>query len=174
LRGLGAEIVTIDLPFAFTDLTRAVGRIISPEAYTFLHDLVDDANIPLDEDVRPRVTVGKKTTAHEYVEALQLREELKRKFARAMTGIDALLTPTTTSVALPVEEVDQSGTPAHFTRFGNFLDLCALALPNGFAAAGLPTSLQIVCRGHDEAMALRIGWAYQDATDWHLRRPPEG
>jgi len=174
LRGLGAEIVTIDLPFAFTDLTRAVGRIISPEAYTFLHDLVDDANIPLDEDVRPRVTVGKKTTAHEYVEALQLREELKRKFARAMIGIDALLTPTTTSVALPVEEVDQSGTPAHFTRFGNFLDLCALALPNGFAAAGLPTSLQIVCRGHDEAMALRIGWAYQEATDWHLRRPPEG
>jgi aspartyl-tRNA(Asn)/glutamyl-tRNA(Gln) amidotransferase subunit A len=118
--------------------------------------------------------VGKKTTAHEYVEALQLREELKRKFSRAMTGIDALLTPTTSSPALPVEEVDQSGTPAHFTRFGNFLDLCALALPNGFSVSGLPTSLQIVCRGYDEAMALRIGWTYQDATDWHLRRPPEG
>ena len=174
LRGLGAEIVAIDLPFAFTDLTRAVGRIISPEAYTFLHDLVDNPNVPLDEDVRPRVTVGKKTTAHEYVEALQLRQELKRKFAQAMSGIDALLTPTTTSPALPLEEVDQSGTPAHFTRFGNFLDLCALALPNGFSVSGLPTSLQIVCRGYDEAMALRIGWAYQDATDWHLRRPPEG
>ncbi len=174
LRGLGAEIVAIDLPFAFTDLTRAVGRIISPEAYTFLHDLVDNPGIPLDEDVRPRVTVGKKTTAYEYVEALQLREQLKRKFAQAMSGIDALLTPTTTSPALPLEEVDQSGTPAHFTRFGNFLDLCALALPNGFSVSGLPTSLQIVCRGYDEAMALRIGWAYQDATDWHLRRPPEG
>jgi aspartyl-tRNA(Asn)/glutamyl-tRNA(Gln) amidotransferase subunit A len=173
LRGLGAEIVAIDMPFAFTELTRAVGRIISPEAYTFLHELVDNSGIPLDEDVRPRVTVGKKTTAREYVEALQLREELKRTFAHAMTGIDALLTPTTTSPALPLEEVDQSGTPAHFTRFGNFLDLCGLALPNGFSAAGLPTSLQIVCRGHDEAMALRIGWAYQDATDWHLRRPPE-
>jgi aspartyl-tRNA(Asn)/glutamyl-tRNA(Gln) amidotransferase subunit A len=173
LRGLGAEIVAVDLPFAFTDLTRAIGRIISPEAYAFLHELVDNNGIPLDEDVRPRVTVGKKTTAHEYVEALKLREELKRKFAAAMTDIDALLTPTTTSVALPLEEVDQSGTPAHFTRFGNFLELCALALPNGFSAAGLPTSLQVVCRGYDEAMALRIGWAYQDATDWHLRRPPD-
>jgi aspartyl-tRNA(Asn)/glutamyl-tRNA(Gln) amidotransferase subunit A len=174
LRGRGAEIVAIDLPFAFADLTRAVGRIISPEAYAFLHDLVDNPDIPLDEDVRPRVTVGKKTAAHEYVEALQLREQLKRKFAQTMTGIDALLTPTTTSPALPLEEVDQSGTPAHFTRFGNFLDLCGLALPNGFSVSGLPTSLQIVCRGYDEAMALRIGWAYQDATDWHLRRPPEG
>ena len=32
---------------------------------------------------------------------------------------------------------------------------------------------QIICRGYDEAMALRIGWAYQEVTDWHLRRPPE-
>jgi aspartyl-tRNA(Asn)/glutamyl-tRNA(Gln) amidotransferase subunit A len=173
LRRLGAEIVAIDIPFAFADLTRAVGRIISPEAYTFLHDLVDDDGTPLDEDVRPRVTVGKKTTAREYIEALQLRDDLKRKFAVAMTGIDALLTPTTTSTALLLEEVDQTGTPAHFTRFGNFLDLCALALPNGFSPLGLPTSLQIVCRGYDEAMALRVGWAFQDATDWHLRRPPE-
>jgi aspartyl-tRNA(Asn)/glutamyl-tRNA(Gln) amidotransferase subunit A len=49
------------------------------------------------------------------------------------------------------------------------LDLCALALPDGFTKAGLPTSLQIVCRGYDEATALRIGWAYEQATEWHHR-----
>jgi aspartyl-tRNA(Asn)/glutamyl-tRNA(Gln) amidotransferase subunit A len=76
------------------------------------------------------------------------------------------------TTALPLEQVDQSKAPAHFTRFGNFLDLCALALPNGIAPDGLPTSLQIVCRGGDEALALRIGCAWQDATDWHLRQPP--
>ena len=75
-------------------------------------------------------------------------------------------------VAVPLTAVDQNTTPAHFTRFVNFLDLCALALPNGFTATGLPISLQIVCRGYDEATALRIGWAYQQATDWHERRPP--
>ena len=62
--------------------------------------------------------------------------------------------------------------PAHFTRFGNFLDLCALAVPNGAGIGGLPTSLQIACRAYDEAIALRVGWAYQNATGWHLRRPP--
>jgi len=46
-------------------------------------------------------------------------------------------------------------------------------LPNGFTANGLPLSLQIVCSGYDEATALRIGWAYQEATDWHERRPPD-
>jgi aspartyl-tRNA(Asn)/glutamyl-tRNA(Gln) amidotransferase subunit A len=73
----------------------------------------------------------------------------------------------------PLDEVDQTSAPAHYTRFGNFLDLCALSLPNGFARDGLPISLQIVCRSYEEATALRIGIAYQDATDWHLRRPPE-
>jgi aspartyl-tRNA(Asn)/glutamyl-tRNA(Gln) amidotransferase subunit A len=71
-------------------------------------------------------------------------------------------------------EVDEAHLPSRFTRFGNLLDLCGLSLPNGFTATGLPLSLQIVCRGYDEAMALRIGQAYQRATDWHLRRPPIG
>jgi hypothetical protein len=47
------------------------------------------------------------------------------------------------------------------------------AVPNGFTAAGLPTSMQILCHAGDEAMALRIGWAYEQATDWTTRRPPE-
>ena len=53
----------------------------------------------------------------------------------------------------------------------NFLDLCALSVPNGFSATGLPLALQIVCRGGDEATALRIGWALENATDWHKMAP---
>ena len=71
-----------------------------------------------------------------------------------------------------MREIDQSGTPAGFTRMVNILDRCALAIPNGFTKGGLPTSLHIVCAGYDEAMALRIGWAYEQATAWTARRPP--
>ena len=99
---------------------------------------------------------------------------MKAEFLAALdrTGIDALLTPTTQTAAIPNEAVDQSTTPAHFTRVFNLLEMCALAVPSGFTNADLPLSLQIACRPYDEAMALRIGWAYQQATDWHLRRPP--
>jgi aspartyl-tRNA(Asn)/glutamyl-tRNA(Gln) amidotransferase subunit A len=76
------------------------------------------------------------------------------------------------TTAVPVDEVDQSKAPAHYTRFGNYLDLTALALPNGSDERGLPTSLQVVGRATEEALALRVGWALQQATDWHLRRPP--
>ncbi len=172
LERLGAEIVPIDLPFLFADVGAFNLRIMAAESYAILHELIDDANAPLDPHVRPRIAAGKSITAQGYIEALQVREAMKRKFATALAGIDALLTPTTMTTALLLEEVDQTKAPAHYTRFGNFLDLCAVALPNGMDAGGLPTSLQIVCRAYDEATALRIGWAYQNATEWHLRRPP--
>jgi aspartyl-tRNA(Asn)/glutamyl-tRNA(Gln) amidotransferase subunit A len=89
---------------------------------------------------------------------------------RSFSG-DALLTPTTVTAAVPIASIDQNTAPAVFTRWVNFYDLCAAAVPNGFTAGGLPTSLQIVCRGYEEALALRIGWAYQTAYDWHMRVP---
>ncbi|HKH34906.1 MAG TPA: amidase [Beijerinckiaceae bacterium] len=170
---LGAEVVAVDLPFAFADVAALNLRIMAAESYAILHELIDDENAPLDPHVRPRIAAGRSITAQAYIEALRERESMKRKFTAALDGIDALLTPTTMTTAVPLDEVDQVKAPAHYTRFGNFLDLCALSLPNGFDKDGLPTSLQIACRACDEATALHIGWAYQDATEWHLRRPPE-
>ena len=173
LERLGAEIVSVDLPFGFADVAALNLRIMAAESYAILRDLIDDENAPLDPHVRPRIVAGRTLTAQAYIEALQQREAMKQAFGAALDGIDALLTPTTMTTAVPLDEVDQTKAPAHYTRFGNFLDLCAVSVPNGSGAGGLPTSLQIVCRGYDEATALRIGWAYQNATDWHLRRPPE-
>jgi aspartyl-tRNA(Asn)/glutamyl-tRNA(Gln) amidotransferase subunit A len=172
LARLGAEIVTPNLPCRFADYTTLTGRIIGAEGYFLLGDLIDDMSLPIDEAVRPRIAVGREISARDYLAALRDREEAKWQFAAAIADIDALLTPTTQTAAIPLDMVDQATTPAHFTRFVNFLDLCALALPNGFTAAGLPISLQIVCRGYDEATALRIGWAYQQTSNWHERHPP--
>lgn len=172
LERLGAQIVEVQLPFRFADVAAFNLRIMAAESYALYHALIDDEAAPLDPHVRPRIAAGRQLSARDYIEALRLRETMKQQFAAAMEGIDALLTPTTLTTALPLDEVDQTQSPAHFTRFANFLDLTALALPNGADAAGLPTSLQVVGRGCDEAMALRIGWALQQATDWHLRRPP--
>ena len=171
LEKLGAEIVDVSLPFAFADVAAFNLRIMAAESYALYHALVDDEAAPLDPHVRPRIAAGRNLSAQAYIEALRMRDTMKQQYAAAMEGIDALLTPTTMTTAVPLDEVDQAKAPAHYTRFGNYLELCALALPNGLDPQGLPTSLQVVCRGGDEATALRIGWAYQDASDWHLRRP---
>jgi aspartyl-tRNA(Asn)/glutamyl-tRNA(Gln) amidotransferase subunit A len=99
------------------------------------------------------------------------REALKRDWNAALEGVDALLTPATATTAPRVEEIDQKGTAATYTRAINLVDWCALALPNGFTAAGLPTSLQIACRGYDEATALRVGWAFEQAAPRRARTP---
>jgi aspartyl-tRNA(Asn)/glutamyl-tRNA(Gln) amidotransferase subunit A len=170
----GAEIVDVALPIAFADATIATGRIIGSEAYRLAGAVVDDPAQPVDPAVRPRIQLGRDIRAHEYLAALAERDRMKTAFLVALdrADIDALLTPTTQTAAIPTAAVDQNTTPAHFTRVFNLLEMCALAVPCGFTAGGLPLSLQIACRPYDEATALRIGWAYQQATDWHTRRPP--
>ena len=172
LAELGGEIVDVALPACFTELGAINGRIMSAEAYAFLADLVDDYAQPLDQDVRPRLRAGASISSRDYLVALAERERMKAAFNASIEDVDALLTPTAMTPAVPVASIDQNTTPAVFTRWVNFLDLCATAVPNGFTASGLPTSLQIVCRAYTEPMALRIGHAYQAAHDWHLRVPP--
>jgi aspartyl-tRNA(Asn)/glutamyl-tRNA(Gln) amidotransferase subunit A len=169
---LGARIVEVALPRRFADFATLTGQIIGAEGYSYVGDIVDRLELPVDEAVRPRIWLGKGLSARDYLNALAQRESMKREFAGPLSDIDALLTPTTLTAAVPVAEVNQAGTPAIFTRMVNFLDLCALSLPNGLTAAGLPTSLHVIAKAYDEATALRIGWAYEQATDWLGRLPP--
>ena len=169
----GAQIVRCTLPHRFSDYATATGRIIGAEGYRFVGHLVDDESLPVDPHVRPRIQLGRGVSARDYLLTLAEREEHRRAVAAALADVDALLTPTALTPAIPIEKADQAGTAAHFTRPVNYLGLCGLAVPNGFTAAGLPTSLQIVAHAGAEATALRIGQAYEDATDWKSRRPPE-
>jgi aspartyl-tRNA(Asn)/glutamyl-tRNA(Gln) amidotransferase subunit A len=172
LARLGADIVDLALPAPLAELGKINGVIMSAEAYAALSHLVDDNAQPLDADVRPRVRAGAAISSRDYLAALAEREQLKRAFSAAIEDVDALLTPTAVTPAPPVASIDQNTSPAMLTRWVNFLDLCAVAVPNGFTADGLPISLQIVCRAYAEPLALRIGYAYQTAHDWHLRVPP--
>ena len=172
LAALGAEIVDLALPRSIRAYGGLAGRIMSAEAYALVGDITDNNDAPVDEAVRPRVRAGAAISSRHYLDALAERESLKQEFAAAIADVDALLTPTTITPAIPVAEVDQNSTPAFFTRWVNFLDLCGISLPNGFSASGLPLSLQITCRGGEEATALRIGWAWENATDWQDRIPP--
>ena len=171
LAGLGADIVDIALPFRFADCLNAQA-IVKAEAYFHTGHLAEDPALQLDGAVRGRVLGGARVSAQDYLATRKLQRDLKQAMYQALDGVDALLTPTTETAAIRLDDVDQDKMPSRFTRFGNLLEMCALALPNGATAVGLPLSLQIVCRGYDEATALRIGHAYQQATDWHLQAPP--
>ncbi|MCB8879793.1 amidase [Acidisoma cellulosilytica] len=170
LARLGATIVPISLPGPFSDYARLSHVVMAAEAYALHGSLAEDAARPMGPHVRARIMAGK-VSAQDYLQLLWRLPAMQAEFLAAMAGVDALLTPTTRYPARPVEGVDEATAPSDFTRVVNLLGLCALALPDGFSAGGLPLSLQIIGRPFAEAEVLRIGWAYQQATDWHLRTP---
>jgi len=171
LEQLGAQLCEVDLPHTFAGMGGLVGRIIGAEGYSYVGHLTDDDSMPVDNDVRPRIGIGRNMTARNYLLALREQQQIKVEFDRALDGIDALLTPTTAEPAPRIEDIDQSGTAARFTRPVNLIERCALALPNGFTVNGLPTSLQIICAPYREALALQIGCTYEQATEWRRHFP---
>jgi aspartyl-tRNA(Asn)/glutamyl-tRNA(Gln) amidotransferase subunit A len=174
LSRLGARMVTIDWPHRCADYRAGRAGIMGAASYRYLGPLVDDPHVPIAPYVRARIQVGRDVSTSGTLRALAPRDECREAFAAATAGVDAVLTPTTQTPAIPLDHVGQGPPRNHFARVGNYLGRCALAVPNGFTAGGLPTALQILCSGGSEAMALRIGWAYEQATAWQERRPPEG
>ena len=108
LRGGGAVIVPVALPNRFADYAAATGRIIGSEGYRFVGHLVDDTSLPIDPHVRPRIQLGRGVSARDYLLALAQQKEHQQQFAAATADIDALLTPTTQTAAIPVDQVESA------------------------------------------------------------------
>jgi aspartyl-tRNA(Asn)/glutamyl-tRNA(Gln) amidotransferase subunit A len=97
--------------------------------------------------------------------------------------VDVLLTPTLPVPAPPAEDFDAAFViggqeiPGGSLRLTFPFDLTgqpAMSLPCGFTASGLPIGAQLVAGHFNETTLLRLGHAYQRATDWHTRMPPHG
>ena len=133
---------------------------------------IEDPALDIDPWVRRRTLGGKDTSAADYLEELAERKRSAAAFAQWMRGRDALLTPTLPITATALAEVDESTTPlATFTRAVNYIGGCGLSLPAGFSSGGLPIGIQLIGGPFADATLVRIGRAFQMATEWHLRRP---
>ncbi len=172
LRELGARVDVGTFPLDFDDMMVQNGRIIAAEAYALHRAYIEDPSLDIDPWVRRRVLGGKGISAADYLDLLAQRRRVTEAFARWMRDRDALLTPTLPITATPLDEVDEATTPlATWTRSANYLGACALSLPAGFSADGLPIGVQVTGASFADAMLVRIGRAFQRATDWHLHRP---
>jgi aspartyl-tRNA(Asn)/glutamyl-tRNA(Gln) amidotransferase subunit A len=172
LSGLGAKIEEARPPFELDDVMVRNGRIIAAEAYACHRHYIADEALAIDPWVRRRTLAGKDMSAADYLDELATRKRIAAAFAHWMRGRDALLTPTLPITATALAEVDESTTPlATFTRAVNYIGACGLSLPAGFSSGGLPIGMQIIGGPFADATLVRIGRAFQMATDWHLRRP---
>jgi len=181
LEGLGARVEEMRIPDPQT--MNDVCTIISRCEGAAVHArLARERPEELQPVVRARLELGFRIPAHDYLQALRLRSRLTRAFLREVFAeVDVLVAPVIPEPAPalghategPLEElVARQGRFSRLTRSFNGLGLPALTVPCGFSRTGLPLALQVVGRPFAEATVLRVGQAYEQATDWHGRRPP--
>jgi len=109
-----------------------------------------------------------------YVKAQKVRTLIRQEFDQAFKKYDALVTPTSPTVAFKLGEKLADPMQMYLsdvcTLPMNIAGVPAISIPAGFAD-GLPVGMQIIGKPFDEGMLLRIAFAYEQATDWHKRKP---
>ena len=131
------------------------------------------------EEVRRRIMIGTYALSAGYydayyVKAQRVRTVIRREFDAAFEKYDVLLAPTTPTPAFKVGEKIADPLAMYLNDVCsvpvNIAGLPGMSIPCGLEE-GLPVGLQIIAKPFDEATMLRAGYAYQQVTDWHLRRP---
>jgi len=172
LRKLGADVRDLQIP-AF-NLSRSFMLIMLSEAFAYHEQDLRLHPELYGEMLRERLLTGALVTGPEYVQAQRVRMQICADVAEVMKTVDVLATPTTPKTAPTFKTMYDPELAFPRTNMPpfNLTGQPTLALPCGLSASGLPLSLQLSGRAFEEATVLRLGHAYQRATDWHTRRPP--
>jgi aspartyl-tRNA(Asn)/glutamyl-tRNA(Gln) amidotransferase subunit A len=129
--------------------------------------------------VRRRIEAGFFMPAAAYVQAQRVRALFEERYASLFETFDLLIAPTTPSPApeangqgirLPNGEMPSRET-VRLTRVFNPNGLPAITMPTGFSEQGLPMAAQFVGKRFSDGLVIGAAHAYQQATDWHTRRP---
>lgn len=178
LRRLGADVHDVAISGA-AEGVGAVFALVLAEAQEIHADALRTRPGDFGADVRALLTSPPPEGAALML-GLRARDALCVSVRNALESVDLLVTPTSPIVAARIgqETVRYGGMEESIllamircTAPFNATGLPALSVPCGFTPAGLPIGLQIVGRSFDESTVLRAGHAYEQATDWHLRRP---
>lgn len=172
LEDLGAIVVEIDgRPFSLA--RKANQTILVAEAYTYHEKRLQQAPEKFGSSVRRRMLEGAFLSAADYITALRARTVLNEQICANFSRVNVFATPTVPRPPEAFEALDpnEQNLRPNFTNPFNLTGLPAISVPCGFTSFNLPVGLQIVTRPFEEATAFRVAYAYEQATDWHSRRP---
>jgi aspartyl-tRNA(Asn)/glutamyl-tRNA(Gln) amidotransferase subunit A len=131
------------------------------------------------DEVKRRIMLGTYALSSGYYDAYYLKAQkvrtlIRQDFLNAFEKVDAILTPVAPTPAFAIgEKIDdplQMYLSDIFTIPANLAGTCAMSLPAGFSSSGLPIGQQLIGKPFAEASLLKIGHAFEQATDWHTRQ----
>jgi aspartyl-tRNA(Asn)/glutamyl-tRNA(Gln) amidotransferase subunit A len=197
-RRLGAVLVDVSLPQ--TELAIPAYYVIAPaEAssnlsrfdgvryghraaqYTDLRDMYCRTRAEgFGDEVKRRVLVGTYVLSHGYYDAYYLQAQKLRRliaddFRRAFGSVDLIAGPVSPTVAWDIGAIVDDPVANYladiYTLPASLAGLPGMSVPAGFGRGGRPVGLQLIGRWFDEVRVLNAAHRFQQATDWHLRRP---
>jgi aspartyl-tRNA(Asn)/glutamyl-tRNA(Gln) amidotransferase subunit A len=183
LGGLGARVDEVSLPLL--PLAGAVFMALADSDGAGLHQRwLRTRPLDYDQGTRRRLLTASLLPAARYHEAARARALIRRQMLEALDRFDVLLCPPAHQPAPPIATgaapiTDRSQVAGRFFTRRSYVapaslaGVPAVAVPCGFSATGLPLSVQLIGRRYDEAGLLRVAHAYERATGWSARRPPE-
>lgn len=177
---LGAKIHELSWPMVHQ--SKAIsGTIQMAEATAYHSQLLKHQSSHLDPKVRLRLEAGLFISAVDYVQAQRARRLFYQQSCDLFNKVDLLAGPTVPVTAFPIgTQETQIGNAlvgviqalTQYTRPFNLNGFPAITVPCGLSKNGLPIGFQLAGKPFDEATVLRVAFAYEQATEWHRRRPP--
>jgi aspartyl-tRNA(Asn)/glutamyl-tRNA(Gln) amidotransferase subunit A len=156
--------------------------VLLAEAYAYHEEyLAEPSNRALYDPVTlERITAAGGFSAADYIAARRELALARRAIPRVFETVDLIVTPTVPVMPTLIEnaELPTTATGAESTVRNtvpfNLFGIPTISLPCGFSRSGLPIGLQISGPALGEENVLALALAYEQATQWHLRRPPSG
>ena len=180
---LGVEVEEISIPLIAVSAAIST-TLIYTDATAVHRKGLENHPEKYDHNNRVRLLTGALIPAQAHHKASRLRQILRDQILEALERVDILILPTSSVQATPIpteagmakngkqEFLNMLGGRRTYTTPSNLAGIPGLSINCGFTSDGLPVGLQMVGRPYDEATLFRAAYAYEQATDWHTRRPP--
>jgi len=132
------------------------------------------------DEAKRRIMLGTYALSSGYYDAYYLRGQkvrtlIKNDLDEVFKDCDAIMTPTSPTVAFKVGEKISDPLSMYlsdiYTIPANLAGIPAISIPCGFSKSGLPIGLQLMGKPFDEEMLLRISYTYEQNTEWHTKKP---
>ena len=151
--------------------------VLSAEAYAVHAAALAQTPELFQRQTRDRLQLGAEIAESAYAEGLREIAQLRNDSRNVFSEVDILVTPTAPIPARAIDEALQDD-PLKAPRPDlrncgpfNINGLPTISIPCGFTQTGLPIGLQLSGPPDGESLVLQLAYAYEQATEWHLRRP---
>ena len=178
LEELGADIVEVAIPLAY----EARNNSLAAESLVWLQDNFSRDVLDGWEELRPQMDRAKDQTFAEYLHGQQKRMAIRQEAVAVLKQADVIAMPTgstigdewdATAAKIRGKTVPARSRAVYLNGMASQTGLPAISIPCGFAKEGrFPVGLQLIGRDLDEALLLRVAYAYEQAAGWHTKHPP--